>query len=565
MFKTGIGKWGLMVIALITVVFIFSSKMASASQWIKTYGDTDGEIANSIQQTSDGGYIVAGVTTSFGAGNGDVWVLKLDGSGNVQWQKTYGGTMYDYAHSIQQTSDGGYIVAGVTYSFGVGGMDVWVFKLDGNGNVQWQKTYGSTWDDRANSIQQTSDSGYIVAGYTYIYGSVGTYGWLLKLDGNGNVQWQKTYGSTMGDYANSIQQTTDGGYIVAGNTRFSGGTTSVAWVCKIDGSGNVVWEKAYDRGISGGDFAYSIQQTTDGGYIVVGRAWVSNLCGWVFKLDGNGNVQWQKTYGDSGTFGYEAYSVQQTSDGGYIVAGRINVPFGNDAWLLKLDGNGNVQWHKTYGSTWDDYAHSIQQTSDGGYIVAGQTVSFGVGLGDAWVLKLDGNGNINNCSIVKSSNVQVSDTYATAQDTNLRWADPNVSPLTSTASISNTNAVVKDLCPDVSCSFTPAGSTTLFRGGLLIFWASANNNTDDPQTFDAATFVTLPPNGTGSKYPSSGYLVGPITITNLGAGLSATQYMTQSIPYNAPYGTYTYHGYVGVVGPPPLLYNQCQFNFEVVR
>ena len=161
--------------------------LANAQQWAITYGGSDWDEALLIQETDDGGYIVAGYTYSFGAGNEDIWVLKLDEDGNVEWQKTYGGSDEDWAHSIQQTSDGGYIVAGYTYSFGAGEGDFWVLKLDENGNVEWQKTYGGSDYDRAKSIQQTDDGGYIVAGSTYSFGA-GYYDfWVLKLDENGEI------------------------------------------------------------------------------------------------------------------------------------------------------------------------------------------------------------------------------------------------------------------------------------------------------------------------------------------------------------------------------------------
>ena len=159
------------------------------TQWIKTYGGPAEDYANSIQKTSDGGYIVAGHINSFIYGNDNAWILKLDSDGNVQWQKTYdtGTNYYDRANSIQQTSDGGYIVAGMA---GWGRGEAWVLKLDGNGNVQWQKTYGGANYDVASSIQQTSDGGYIVAGWTDSFGAGNEDVWVLKLDGDGNVQWQ---------------------------------------------------------------------------------------------------------------------------------------------------------------------------------------------------------------------------------------------------------------------------------------------------------------------------------------------------------------------------------------
>ncbi len=220
---------------------------------------------------------MAGETESFGAGIYDVWILKLDANGNVVWQKTYGGADYDHAYSIQQTSDGGYIVAGETWSSWSFGAerngDAWVLKLDANGNVQWQKRYGGADSDIASFIQQTSDGGYIVAGRTDYFGA-GDFDfdvWVLKLDANGNVQWQKRYGGPGWDWASSIQQTSDGGYIVAGYTDSFGAGYFDVWVLKLDASGNVQWAKTY--GGADYDHANSIQQTSDGGYIVAGETY----------------------------------------------------------------------------------------------------------------------------------------------------------------------------------------------------------------------------------------------------------------------------------------------------
>ena len=189
-----------------------------AAQWSKTYGGSDWDEAYAVQQTRDGGYIVAGHTESYGVNNDDLWVLKLNLQGSVIWQKTYGGVTSDIAYSIQQTTDDGYIVAGSTTSFGEGAQDMWILKLDSMGNISWQKAYGGGNTDNAWSIKQTGDGGYIVAGTTFSFGT-GNYDiWIVKLGQNGTPSWQKTYGSGGNDIAYSIQQTTDGGYIVAGYT-----------------------------------------------------------------------------------------------------------------------------------------------------------------------------------------------------------------------------------------------------------------------------------------------------------------------------------------------------------
>jgi uncharacterized delta-60 repeat protein len=406
--------------------------------WAKSYGGSKYTSYTSIQQTIDGGYIVVGYTNSFGAGSYDAWILKLNSTGGVVWQKPYGWSDGDYAYSIQQTVDGGYIVAGMTYYVGAGAQDAWVLKLNSTGGVVWQKTYGGSTEDRANFIQQTADGGYIVVGYTTSFGTSGGDVWVLKLDSNGNVgpgypgTWQKTYGGASADFANSIQQTEDGGYILTGTTDSISANDWDVWVLKLDSNGNVgssypgTWQKTY--GGSDADKAYSIHQTSDGGYIVAGSSYsfgVGTEDAWALKLDSNGNVgpsypgTWQKTYG--GIFADDIKFIQQTTDGGYIVAGET-YSFGAgsyDAWILKLNSTGGVIWQKTYGGSGGDIACYIQQTTDGGYIVTGETYSFGTGFSDCLVLKLDSNGNIGGCPVQGLSTIITKDTAITGVDTSI--------------------------------------------------------------------------------------------------------------------------------------------------
>ena len=208
-----------------------------------TYGGGGNDYGRSIQQTEDGGYIVAGDTNSFGVGNSDAWILKLNSSGGVEWQKTYGGDNYDYGKSIQQTEDGGYIVAGDTSSFGAGNSDAWILKLNSTGEVEWQKTYGGGGNDSGLSIQQTKDGGYVVAGITYSFGASNSDAWILKLNSSGGVEWQKTYGGDGYDIGESIQQTS-GGYIVAGETKSNGAGLFDVWVFTMDSFGNKIDEEA---------------------------------------------------------------------------------------------------------------------------------------------------------------------------------------------------------------------------------------------------------------------------------------------------------------------------------
>jgi hypothetical protein len=399
-----VALWGRgLILALLSVslVALFTQyAYAQVVRFAKTYGGTLDDYPSSVQQTSGGGYIVAGYTNSFGAGGSDIFLIKTYANGNVIWAKTYGGTGADSVYSVQQTSDGGYIVAGITRSFGAGGSDIFLIKTDANGNVIWAKTYGGTGNDVASSVQQTSDGGYIVAGRTNSFGA-GYYDiFLVKTDTNGNVIWAKTYGGIYSDYAHSVQQTSDGGYIVAGYTWSFGAGWSDIFLIKTDADGNIIWAKTY--GGTDYDWAYSVQQTSDGGYIVTGRT-LSFGPGDIFliKTNASGNIQWAKTYG--GPTYKVAYFVKQTSDGGYIGSGTIQIAvFTHRIFLVKTDANGNISWAKTYGGVWNEGGGSVRQTSDGGYIVAGFTASFGAGNNDIFLIKTDANGDLGSCGIVQN-------------------------------------------------------------------------------------------------------------------------------------------------------------------
>jgi len=383
----------LMLVSMLTLAFNIQRVRAEpseppATEWDKTYGGAGGDSAWSVVQTGDGGYIAAGATDSFGAGNNDFWLVKTDASGNLQWNKTYGGAGGEEALSVQQTSDGGCIVAGETYSFGAGHYDFWLVKTDANGNMEWNKTYGGVDYDGAWSVQQTSDGGYIAAGYTNSFGAGAYDFWLVKTDAIGNMEWNRTYGGASTDWGHSVEQTSDEGYIVAGYTTSFGLAGVHFWLVKTNATGNMEWNKTYG---AGGEEAFSVQQTSDGGYIVAGYTYSFGAGGgdfWLVKTDPAGNEQWNQTYGGAG--GEMAYSVEQTGDGGYIAAGATD-SFGagsSDLWLVKTDASGNLQWNKTYGGAGIDMALSVKQTNDRGYIVAGGTESFDAGNFDSWLIKL---------------------------------------------------------------------------------------------------------------------------------------------------------------------------------
>jgi len=352
----------------------------------KTYGGTQGDAAYSLIQTSDGGYALTGYTGSYGV-NIDVWLVKTDSFGRAQWNRTYGGSSYDYANSIAQTSDGGYILAGITNSYGAGSADVYVVKTYANGSMQWNKTYGGSGYESAACVVQSSGGGYVVAGQS---ASNNDDFWLIKIDALGNAQWNKTYGGLSGDYAWSLIQTGDGGYAMAGETGSSGAGHQDFWLVKTDSSGIVQWNKTY--GGTSDDWAQSVVQTGDGGYALVGFTDSFDVGAgdfWLVKTDSVGNAQWNKTYGGAGLDW--GMSLVQALDGGYALTGytRSLGAGADDVWLVKTDSSGNAQWNKTYGGSTDDWGYSVVITSEQTYALACTTTSYGAGSQDAWLIKLD--------------------------------------------------------------------------------------------------------------------------------------------------------------------------------
>ena len=417
----------------IIITFSISSLIFLNAQWAISYGSYEPDTGYSVQETSDGGYIIVGFTESFGAGKADIWILKLNSDGEIEWQKTYGGDFGDEAYSIQQTIDGGYIVGGITESFGKGKKDFWVLKLSSSGTIEWQKTYGGSGNDIARAIQQTSDGGYIITGLTESFGA-GDYDiWILKLSPNGNIEWQKTYGDDSVNASCSIQQTNDGGYIVAGYTIVS--NTHDMWVLKLSSSGNIEWQKTY--GGNKVDSAISIRQTNDGGYIVAGFTESFGAGGkdiWILKLNPDGEIEWQKTYGSY--YNDVATSIQQTNDGGYIIGGSTENVFIRGIYgkanflILKLTPLGDIEWQKIYGGQREDRVLSIQQTMLGEYIVAGYTSSYGSGWADFWVLQLSSQGDIDpSCGFIRNFNAVDLDTSISPLNTKIFPVNTSIIPI----------------------------------------------------------------------------------------------------------------------------------------
>jgi hypothetical protein len=360
-------------------------------------------------------------------GEADIWIVKIDLLGNIQWQKSFGGSQWDAASSIRETVDGGFIIAGSTSSDNGdvtqnnGSSDVWLIKLDKNGNFLWQKFFGGSAFDESNTIQKTPDGGFIIAVQSESNdGDVtGNHGendfWILKVDAQGNIQWEKCFGGSKDDIPYSILVTDDRGFIIAGSSESNDGDLTGnhgkedAWIVKLDSLGNIEWQK--NLGGSEMDEARDIQETSDGNFIIAGMTQSTdgdvtkknkNADFWIVKLDYQGNIIGQNTFDKED--GDAAFSIQETADGGFIVAGETwsiawagTESSGNtDFWVIKVDAQLNLEWQKTLGGRRNDYAQSVLVTSDGGYIIIGASesndgdVTGNHGSRDFWLVKLQG-------------------------------------------------------------------------------------------------------------------------------------------------------------------------------
>ncbi len=361
----------------------------------RTFGGERDEKAMTAMETRAGAYVVAGLTFSYGKGKSDIWVLKLDPEGQEIWRKYLGSDDFDWANDIIETRKGNYVIAGYSQDPETGYNNAWVIELDRNGRVIWSNTYGGTRGDEAKSIIQTRDGGFAIAGLSHSYSRGKSDMWLLRLDQEGNELWQKTYGGNEADRAHDILETRDGGFLLGGYSKSMGAGKADVILVKVDQDGNGIWNKNY-----GGEENENIESMAvarDGGIVLAGWSMSGSsgtLDAFVMKVDESGKRLWSKTLGSEGKDVY--YDVDVAPEGDIILAGATtsNPESRAKVWLTRMDQNGKVIWHKFSNGSKSDFGYAVNITRDGGFFIAGSTDSYAIGGNDMWVVKTDASGTI---------------------------------------------------------------------------------------------------------------------------------------------------------------------------
>ena len=364
--------------------------------WTKTYGGSSAEGARAISPTSDGGYIIVGYTFSFGAGYADIYVVKLDGGGNMEWSQTYGGPGWEYGNAIAETPDGGYIIAGYTTSLGAGGRDIYLVKTDKAGNQIWAQAYGGEGLDMAEFVAVTPEGEIIVAGYTEFFGVGENDIYLLKVDSQGDQIWANTFGGEAAEMGMTVIVNNAGDYVVAGATGSFDAHNRDFYLLSINSEGKQNWSHLYGYGeFLPYEWGNQVIQTSDGGYLLAGNSNVSTQLGagelmnmYLVKTDPSGEEVWTRYIGRGQGYDY-ANAVRETKDGGFLVVGTTKSGSdNNDIYLVKVSTEGNVLWKKSFGDFGSEWATDLTITDDGEILIVGHTNSFGAGSFDFWLLNV---------------------------------------------------------------------------------------------------------------------------------------------------------------------------------
>lgn len=528
-------RWRARPAWLVAVVALAVVPGVRGQQWSRTIRRGSADEGMCVRQTSDGGVVLAGV--QWGGTSRAGLVVKLDAAGEVSWQKSYDGWGEERADAIEQTSDGGFIVVGMTSSFGAGGDDAWVLRLDGAGDVLWQRTYGGTGRDSANAVDETRDGDFIVAGRTGSFGAGADDAWVMKLDPSGDPIWQRTYGGPEPDETTAIRSTADGGYIVAGFTT----TNPLGWLFKLDGSGDIEWQTALGTG-SGESRLYSVCETGDGEFAAGGTVFNDGLGigpreGWLVKLGPDGDVLWQRRY--TSGMSTQIVAVDRASDGNLLAAGGFDSGTTNaiDQWVLEVDQAGATVWQVGYGESSYEWARSVQATLDGGVVVAGT----GESIKGILVSKLNALGDIPGCWLRTEPNVAAREVAVPVRSVAALMTSENVSG-TSSALVGSPVFQTSQRCfqprIDIALSTRGTGTGSVACQPNPVDYGFTSTCTATPAlgSFFAGATTTC----TGSLTGTNPFTVGPVTADcTVEAGFSLNRYILSVNVNHAEWGVAT--------------------------
>jgi hypothetical protein len=390
----------LMCLFAIFTVLTLGFAQAPDTVWTKTFGGGAMDRGYSVQECVSGGFIVAGHAYSFGAGVDDVYLIRTNADGNTLWTKVYGGVDTDWGCSLAECDSGGFIIAGVTGSFGAGHTDIYLLRIDAGGDTLWAKTYGGDTFDYGFCVRECAAGGFVISGETESFGVGYSDVYLIRTDTNGDTLWTKTYGGDAYDYGESVQECASGGFIIAGGTDSYGAGSYDVYLIRTDANGDTLWTRTY--GGVDGEYGWSVAECSSGGFIVTGWTETSAVGGqdaYIVRTDADGNAIWTKNYGG---YAYDAgYSVIECAAGGYVIAGEkwlYDTQWQMDIYLIRIDGNGDTLWTKNYGGANNERAYSIQECESGGFIITGWTDSYGNGDADVYLLRLNSEGGIEESS-----------------------------------------------------------------------------------------------------------------------------------------------------------------------
>ena len=370
-----------------TITIIISNFLV----YSKTYGSSQAnELGRSIMQVNDSSFIILGEYED------DILLMKSDRYGELEWQKSFGGSQLDVANHIEQTSDGGFIISATTESYGQGGKDIWLFKTDASGLIQWNTYLGTPYNDHAGQVLETTEGGFMLIGGKGNSDEENSDVWIIKTNSQGDSLWTRSYGGSQSDQGYDILVDEQGGFILLGSTESQGNGGKDIWLFKIDENGNEEWSHTYGNGSD--DVGQSIVQTYDGGYMIrytIKSYGLGNTAIGLLRLGQGREEIWTRTIG--GSTGIPGKSLQKTSEDEYVTSCSLfdNGNNSYDAYIIKINDSGDIIWDANFGGVEDDKARSLVQTFDGGYAIAGSTKNYGNGSkldSDVWLVKTDSTG-----------------------------------------------------------------------------------------------------------------------------------------------------------------------------